>query len=67
MDSLAPAPAVIAAFGGIRPLAAALGVTPSTVQYWAMTGAIPQWRRDSIVKAATKSGVTLPSNDARAA
>ena len=43
---------VIAAFGGIRPMAAKLGVPVTTVQGWKKRGVIPANRRDEIAAAA---------------
>lgn len=51
--------AVITAFGGLRPMAKALGITASTVQGWKKRGAIPENRHDAIRQAAEKGGVAL--------
>lgn len=66
MDDFPPASAVISAFGGIRPLAAALGVTHSTVQYWSESGSIPEWRRQRLLDLAAAKGISFTDN-ARAA
>ncbi len=58
-DAQAPAQAVIAIFGGIRPMANTLGVAVSTVQGWKERALIPAGRHDDIRAAATKAGVTL--------
>ncbi|WP_366658148.1 mitofilin family membrane protein [Fodinicurvata sp. EGI_FJ10296] len=50
---------VIAAFGGIRPMAAKIGVPATTVQGWKKRGVIPEARRDELVKAAADNGITL--------
>lgn len=54
-----PALDVISAFGGIRPMAKALGVAVSTVQGWKERGAIPANRHDAILSAAKTQNVTL--------
>lgn len=51
--------AVINAFGGIRPMAAALEVAVSTVQGWKDRNQIPDNRWDDVLKAAAKSEVSL--------
>lgn len=66
MDDFPTASAVISAFGGIRPLAAALGVTHSTVQHWSLSGRIPEWRREKLQALAASRGINL-SDNARAA
>lgn len=52
---------VIDAFGGIRPMAAKLGVPVSTVQGWKQRDTIPAARVESVVAAARDHGVALPS------
>jgi hypothetical protein len=52
-----PAGAVIAAFGGIRPMATRLGVPVSTVQGWKQRDAIPDNRFDEIRTAAQADGI----------
>ena len=54
-----PALDIIAAFGGIRPMAAKLGIAVSTVQGWRERGVIPQGRHDEVRRAAKDNGVTL--------
>ena len=54
-----PALAVITAFGGIRPMAKALGVAVSTVQGWKERGAIPANRHEAILNAARAQKVEL--------
>ena len=51
---------VIDAFGGIRPMAAKLGVPVSTVQGWKQRDTIPAGRVASIAEAARLQGVTMP-------
>lgn len=53
------APDVIAAFGGIRPMANKLGVAVSTVQGWRERGSIPAARHAQVTAAAKKYGVRL--------
>ncbi|MDI1228301.1 MAG: uroporphyrinogen-III synthase [bacterium] len=48
---------VIDAFGGIRPLATKLDITPSTVQGWKERGTVPEARIDAVVKAAKENGI----------
>jgi uroporphyrinogen-III synthase len=55
----APAQAVIAAFGGIRPMAHKLGVAVSTVQGWKERGIIPANRRDQVLEAAAVAGIEV--------
>jgi hypothetical protein len=50
---------VIAAFGGIRPMAKKLGVAVTTVQGWKERGTIPIARLDEIKAAARKEGIDL--------
>lgn len=52
-----PAEAVIEAFGGIRPLATKLDITPSTVQGWKERGTVPEARIDAVMKAAKENGI----------
>jgi hypothetical protein len=53
---------VIDAFGGIRPMAAKLGVPVSTVQGWKQRDTIPASRVESIAAAARVHGVTMPDS-----
>ena len=55
----APALAIIAAFGGIRPMAAKLGVAVSTVQGWRERAVIPAARHADILAAATRHGIDV--------
>jgi len=57
--SEAPALRVIAAFGGIRPMAAKLGIAVSTVQGWRERAVIPTARHEQIAAAAKAHGITL--------
>ena len=60
MDDSTSAHTVIQMFGGLRPLAAAIGTTASTVQHWKATGRIPPWRQPQIEAAAAERGLVLP-------
>lgn len=46
-------------FGGIRPMAAKLGLSHSTVKSWHTAGSIPEWRRKSVMDAAIDNGITI--------
>jgi len=50
---------IIARFGGIRPMAAKLGIAVTTVQGWKERGTIPQPRHGEILTAAEAEGITL--------
>lgn len=50
---------VVAAFGGIRPMAKKLGVAVTTVQGWKERGTIPIARLDDIKEAARREGIDL--------
>jgi uroporphyrinogen-III synthase len=54
-----PAAEVIQRFGGIRPMAAKLGISFSTVQGWKERGHIPEQRHAEIAALAAKHGVSL--------
>ena len=58
-DAQVPAAAIVAAFGGIRPMAAKLGIAVSTVQGWKQRDAIPRARLPQIRAAAAAHGVAL--------
>ena len=53
------AEAIIKDFGGIRPMAAKLGIPVTTVQGWKSRGHIPLNRRKPILEAARKHNVNL--------
>jgi hypothetical protein len=59
-----PAQPIIAAFGGVRPMAAKLGVPVSTVQGWKARGVIPAGRLDEVRAAAEAHGLALPEPEA---
>ncbi len=50
---------IVAAFGGIRPMAHKLGTPVTTVQGWKKRGAIPTQRHQAIRTAATAHGIDL--------
>ncbi len=50
---------IIAAFGGIRPMAKALGIAVTTVQGWKERGAIPLKRMGEIRESASRVGIDL--------
>ena len=54
-----PVQEVIQAFGGLRPLAKALGVAVSTVQGWKERDSIPAARHEEILKAAVEQSLVL--------
>ncbi len=58
-ETEAPALRIIAAFGGIRPMAAKLGVAVSTIQGWKERAAIPAARHAAILEAAGRDGIEL--------
>lgn len=54
---------VISKFGGQSRLASLLGKTPSTVQYWAQTGAIPAKYRNQLLALAKEQAIELYPGD----
>lgn len=58
---------IIARFGGIRPMAAKLGIAVTTVQGWKERGTIPQPRHAEILAAAEAENITLDPADLAAA
>lgn len=62
------ATAIVDAFGGVGPLADALGAPYSTVHTWKRLGVVPLWRMTDIRAAARRRRIKLPETDnARAA
>ena len=53
---------IIAAFGGIRPMAKKLGVAVTTIQGWKARGAIPLARLEEIRAAAAREGIDLSAS-----
>lgn len=58
-DPLQDAERVVAAFGGIRPMATQLGIAATTIQGWKSRGHIPEGRRQSVLDAAAAVGIDL--------
>lgn len=54
---------IIAMFGGIRPMAAKVGVAVTTVQGWKERGVIPTARHEEILVAATRHDIALTRAD----
>lgn len=63
MDHRTPAQLVIEAFGGIRPLARAVGRTPSAVMDWKRSGLIPSRMQRRILEVAQARSLTLTADD----
>lgn len=61
--AIGPAQRIIAAFGGIRPMAAKLGVAFTTVQGWKERDSIPAARRAQIEEAAKEHDIVLDRGD----
>ncbi len=59
VSSLPQADVLIDRFGGIRPMAAKLGVPVTTVQGWKKRNAIPGTRRDDILTAANQHNIAV--------
>ena len=58
-DPLRDAEMVVAAFGGVRPMAAQLGIAVTTIQGWKSRGNIPENRRQAVLEAAQSDGIDL--------
>ncbi len=54
-----PVEKIIEQFGGIRPLAKILGLSPSTVQGWKQRGAIPESRLKEVIDAAEQENIDI--------
>ena len=54
---------IIDKFGGIRPMARAIGRTHSTVQGWKESGFIPARHQEAVMAAAKAAGVDLGPAD----
>lgn len=65
MDQIASAPerSVFQKFGGIRPMAAKLGVPASTIKSWHAKRNIPDWRREAVLTAALRHGLDLSPDE----
>lgn len=60
-----PTQQAITAFGGVHPLARALGVDVSTVQGWKDRDSIPSTHHEEILQAAAKEGIILDAVQVR--
>ena len=58
-DPLRDAETVVAVFGGVRPMAARLGIAATTIQGWKSRGNIPETRRQAVIEAAQADGLDL--------
>lgn len=54
---------IIEKFGGIRPMAEAMKVPPSTVQGWKEAGFIPSRRQQAVLSTARARGIELSPAD----
>jgi hypothetical protein len=54
---------VLARFGNVRQAAAAIGRSPSVIQYWRKTGRIPAQAQASVLDAAQQQGVSISAAD----
>lgn len=61
--SMTQAEHIIRAFGGVRPMAAAIQKPPSTVQSWKDSGFIPARHQPEILKAGQKLAPPLTAHD----
>jgi hypothetical protein len=50
-------------FGGIRPMAQALGESPSTVQTWKKTGRVPSIKQPDLLEKANELGLAVTAED----
>ena len=50
-------------FGGIRPMARALGVPPSNVDSWKRVGRIPAEKQPHVLKVARSLGLAITEHD----
>lgn len=58
-DLLRDAENIVAAFGGVRPMASRLGIAATTIQGWKSRGNIPENRRQAVLDAAEADGIDL--------
>ena len=54
---------IIEKFGGVRPMASALGAPPTTIQGWKERGFIPARRQSAVLAAARARGIELGPAD----
>jgi len=50
-------------FGGVRPLARAVGAPHTTVHYWSRNGFIPRWWHDRVIQAAQAQNIDVQPID----
>lgn len=60
---MADATDIFARFGGIRPMAAALNLSPSTVQSWKSVGRIPAQEQPRVLEIAAQLGLGVSAED----
>lgn len=58
-----PGAVVVAAFGGVKATARALGTEHAKVSRWQSSGRIPSWWQERILRAAWERGVDLTAHD----
>jgi len=58
-DGFPDAGRIVDAFGGVRPMAARLGIAATTIQGWKSRGNIPAARRPEVRDAAQAAGIDL--------
>jgi len=54
---------IVGVFGGVRPMAAAIGRNPSTVMSWKVRGSIPDQHKPGVLASATELGLDLTPDD----
>ena len=57
--TLRDAKSIVAAFGGVRPMASRLNIAVTTIQGWKSRGNIPKNRRRAVLEAAQADGLDL--------
>lgn len=60
---MTPAEKIIKSFGGVRPMAKAMDLAPTTVQRWKESGFIPARRQLAVLEAAKNNNVNLTAAD----
>lgn len=54
---------IVSIFGGVRPMAASLGLPASTVSSWKIRGSIPYCHLSHILRTAREAGLPLTASD----
>lgn len=54
---------IVETFGGVRPMAAAIGRKPSTVMSWKVRGSIPDAHKLTVLAAAQQQGLPISKGD----